>query len=114
MPPLRPGHTSATPEEAITRGIALEPDVRVSTDEEFAPAPPAIEVVPEIVEAYRAGELPLPPYARKEHPKVRGRFASTSTSTSTPWRGSVQTAPAGKLARTSPSARPCWGREERD
>ena len=73
MPPLRPGHISPTPEEeeAINRGIALDPDAYVSTDEEFARARPAIEVVPEIVKAYREGKLTLPPYARKEHSKTR-------------------------------------------
>ena len=73
MPPLKPGHISPTPEEeeAINRGIALDPDNPEWTEEDFARARPAVEVVPEIVAAYRAGKLTLPPYARKEHPKTR-------------------------------------------
>ena len=32
---------------------------------------PAIEVVPEIVRAYREGKLTLPAHVRREHPKTR-------------------------------------------
>ena len=73
MPPLKPGTIWPTPEEekAINRGIALDLDNPEWTEEEWARSRPAIEVVPEIVKAYREGKLTLPPYARKEHPKTR-------------------------------------------
>ena len=73
MPPLRPGHISPTPEEeeAINRGIALDPDAQPWTEEEWARSRPAIEVVPHIVKAYREGRLTIAPHLRKEHPKTR-------------------------------------------
>ena len=70
MPPLRPGNIWPTPEEeAINRGIALDPDATEWTEEQGARSRTAVEVVPEIVKAYREGNLTLP---RKEHPKTRG------------------------------------------
>ena len=73
MPPLKPGTIWPTPEEeeAISRGIALDPDAAEWTEEQWARSRPAIEVVPQIVKAYREGKMTLPPYARKEHPKTR-------------------------------------------
>ena len=73
MPPLKPGTIWPTPEEeeAINKGIALDPGNPEWTEEDFARARPAIEVVPRIVKAYREGKLTLPPYARKERSKTR-------------------------------------------
>ena len=73
MPPLKPGTIWPTPEEeeAINRGIALDPDAREWTEEEWASSRPATEVVPDIVKAYREGKLTLPPHVRKERPKTR-------------------------------------------
>ena len=69
MPPLKPGHISPTPEEAaaIEAAIADDPD----TWEATGPLVPVAEASPHIVEAYLAGKLTLPPYARKEQPKTR-------------------------------------------
>lgn len=49
-----------TPEEddAINRGIALDPDNPELTEEDFARMRPASEVVPELVEAYRRARGP--------------------------------------------------------
>lgn len=49
-----------TPEEddAINRGIALDPDNPELTEEDFARMRPASEVVPELVEAYRRSRGP--------------------------------------------------------
>ena len=44
-------------EIAINVGIATDPDTWVPTDEEFARARPAIEVDPDLVNAYLAGKL---------------------------------------------------------
>ena len=44
-------------EVAINAGIAADPDTWELTEEEMARSRPAIEVVPEIVEAYRRGKL---------------------------------------------------------
>ena len=73
MPPLKPGTIWPTPEEeeAIYRGIALDPDAYEATEEDFARMQPAIEVVPHIVKAYREGKLTLPSRTRKERPKTR-------------------------------------------
>ena len=73
MPPLKPGTIWPTPEEeeAINRGIALDPDAWEATDEDFARMRPAIEVVPQIVKAYREGRLAIAPHLRREHPKTR-------------------------------------------
>ena len=73
MPPLRPGHISPTPEEdeAINRGIALDPDNPELTEEDFARMRPAIEVIPEVVEAYRSGALVFRPVVSNHHRKTR-------------------------------------------
>ena len=48
-------------ETAIDVGIARDPDNPELTAEDFAQMRPAIEVVPEIVMAYRRGELRIRP-----------------------------------------------------
>ena len=72
MPPLKPNHISPTPEEdaAINRGIAADPDNPELTEEDFARMRPATEVIPDVVELWRAGKLTLPPGARRQ-PKTR-------------------------------------------
>ena len=69
MPPLRRRTIWPTPEEeeAINRGITLDPDAQPWTAEQWAWSRSAIEVVQDIVKAYRAGTLTLPPRVRKEH-----------------------------------------------
>ena len=73
MPPLKPGTIWPTleEEEAINKGIALDPDNPEWTEEDFARARPAIEAVPHVVKTYREGKLALPPNARKERSKTR-------------------------------------------
>lgn len=70
MPPLKPGTIWPVPEEEeeIRRGIALAPDNPELTDEDFARMRPAVEVVPEIVKAYREGKLTLPAQAQRRSP----------------------------------------------
>lgn len=54
--PIR--HNTPEEEAAIQRGIALDPENPEWTDEDWARARPAIEVCPEIVEAYRRSRGP--------------------------------------------------------
>ena len=64
---------SPTPEEeeAINKGIASDPDTWEWTEEEWASSRPAIEVVPNIVKAYREGRLTIAPHLRKKRAKTR-------------------------------------------
>ena len=48
-------------ETAINVGIARDPDAHESTDEDFAKARPAIQVDPELVQAYNRGDLRIRP-----------------------------------------------------
>lgn len=54
MPKLKATHITPTDaeEEAIDRGIALDPDAPEWTNEDFSRAQPAAEAVPHIVEEY--------------------------------------------------------------
>jgi len=64
-----------TPDEdaEIQRGIEADDDTRELTDEELARLRPAAEVLPEVVAAYKAGQLKLPRRGRprKANPKVQ-------------------------------------------
>lgn len=73
MPPLKPGHVSPAPEEdeAISEGIASDPENPEWVEEDFARARPMAEADPELVAMYRAGRLTLPPHVRREQPKTR-------------------------------------------
>ena len=73
MPPLKPGHVSPAPEEdeAISEGIALDPENPEWVEEDFARARPVAEADPELAAMYRAGRLTLPPHVRREQPKTR-------------------------------------------
>ena len=48
-------------ETAINVGIARDPDAHESTDEDFAKARPALQVDPELVQAYNRGDLRIRP-----------------------------------------------------
>ncbi|MCG1018568.1 MULTISPECIES: BrnA antitoxin family protein [Burkholderiaceae] len=60
MPKLKVGHISPTPEEdaAINTGIAADPETREWTDEDFAQAKPASEVLPSKVYAALVAKRP--------------------------------------------------------
>ncbi len=69
MPPLKPGTIRPTPDEdaAIDAAIADDSD----TWEATGPLIPVAEADPELLAAYRAGELTLPSHVRRERSKTR-------------------------------------------
>ena len=72
MPKLKFGHLSPTPEEesAINAGIAADPDNPEWTDDDFARARPAREVLPPDVYAALVAMKRPPGRPRAEQPKV--------------------------------------------
>ncbi|MCG1054642.1 BrnA antitoxin family protein [Mycetohabitans sp. B5] len=60
MPKLKVGHISPTPEEdaAVNTGIAADPETHEWTDEDFAQAKPASEVLPSKVYAALVAKRP--------------------------------------------------------
>ena len=55
----------------IQRGIEADDDMPELTDEELARMRPAVEVLPEVVAAYKAGQLKRRGRPRKANPKVQ-------------------------------------------
>ena len=94
MTRLRPGTIWPTPEEdaAINAAIAADPDTREVTGKLV----PMTEADPELVAWHLAEQERL----------AACKTRVTSASTPTSWRACARTAPAGRRARTPPSAAP--------